>query len=193
MEERTIAIVACTQSGSTMLAGVLEILGVPMVSGDYNEKKWEDRDIKCNLYPELKEDKFLQAIKERNKNKVWGFKFAGGWRFMPLFKKHLRNPVFLAILRDPVATSYTRFGKSRINLHRLLNTIRVQEREMQGIKDSTRDVLIFSYEKAIAFPEKFVLDVMKRVGIKASKERVRAATSYIQPDRNYPSVKKHLT
>ena len=199
--DRTIAIITFAHCGTTMLAGVLEILGVPMVGENYHRMKWEDHDIIAALKDE-NEEQFAALVAERNaQHSTWGFKYPGAWKFMPLLKTYLRNPVYLGIFKDPISVTRRRFGKSEDRfLRKVRNTIRQYKNAIDGIYACGIPIHFFSYQKAIASPYKFVLELIEVAGLDIDEddERIGKAVKYIQPNdlgprRRYPSVEQWIT
>ena len=190
--DKTTVIVTFSHCGTTMLAGMLEIFGVPMVGKNYHKMKWEDHDVIEALQDE---DQFAALVAKRNQLwSTWGFKYPGAWNFMPLLKRHLRNPVYLAIFKDPVSVTRRRLGKSNGRFsHTLRSTIRQYRRSMDALYASGETVHYFSYQKAVMSPREFALELVEVVDLPVSDERIDRAVSYIQPNdaepkRRYPSV-----
>jgi len=192
MDVKTVVVLDHAHCGTTMLAGMLEIAGVPMVGSNYKEEKWEDLDIVESL-SSGNEKRFARIVKQRNdKYDIWGFKYAGAWRFMDLMVKHLRNPIFLAIYKDPVTVTMRRFGNRHAFMGKVKNTLKQFIEGMNGMLATRQPVYALSYHKAVVAPEQFAQEVMDIVGIEADVDKL---ARFIQPNREsprarYPSVKR---
>ena len=188
MVKRTVAIIDFAHAGTTMLAGVCEILGVPMVGRRYKPMKWEDLDVVEALE---NEGAFAALVEQRNEQyKLWGFKYCGAWKFQPLLERYLRDPVYLAIFKEPVAVTRSRFG--RITPDKVLNTIIQFQKAVEGMRDTTPEVHLLSYEQAIINPWLFVRQVIRLIGIQPTPGQCDAAIEFIQPSRQprrrYPEI-----
>lgn len=191
--ERTCAIIDFAHSGTTMLAGMLEIFGVPMVNERYQEWKLEDWEVIDAI--KAGDDAFATIVAERNERcGTWGFKWPGVWKFEPMISDHLRNPVYLAIYKDVVSVTRRRFGKSgRCWLKKVRNTARQIRKSVDGICATGLPVHTLSYHYAIIKPEKFVQQLVDATGLDVDQETFNKAVQYIQPNtqgpkRKYPKV-----
>jgi hypothetical protein len=198
MAVKTIVIVEHAHCGSTMLAGLLEIAGIPMVGDDYKEMKWEDQEI-VEAMRSGNEDAFVDVIKRRNaQHDVWGFKSPGAWLHMPLLLKHLRNPIFLAIYKDPVSVTMRRAGGRGGDFLELVeNTVHQYSQSLRGMHDTRQFIYLFSYLKAMIDPVGFVRELSDVTQIEVDEETMARLVAFIQPNTGhsltpYPSVRKAL-
>ena len=189
---KTIAIIDLAHSGTTMVAGICEILAVPMVIGSHHPMKWEDADIIDTLHTRQDEVAFATLVRERDKQyNNWGFKLPGAWKYAAWLKKYLRNPVYLAIYKDPVSVTRRRFGKSQdLWLRKVRNTVRQQKESIDGIYASClRPMYALSYHKAIITPVLFVQEIATAIGFKGDEELLNKAAEYIQPNKGGPTAR----
>lgn len=178
---RTVAIIDFAHSGSSMVAGICEILGVPMVGDNYDAMKWEDLDVLKAL---ADEQQFALLVAERNaRHSVWGFKRVGAWLF-PEALAHLRSPVYLAIYKDPVSVTRRRFGASDARLmKKLRNTMHQMMKSINAFYYTFgHPVHTLSYHKAVVTPEAFVQEVAEVIGFGGDKALRDKAAAYIQPN-----------
>lgn len=184
---RTVAIIDFAHSGTTMLSGLCHILGVPMVFERYKLNKLEDWDVIETI---RREKQFAQLVDRRNRQYAsWGFKLVGAWKF-PKSLVHLRDPLYLAIYKDPVSVTGRRFGA--ISFNKLDNTLEQMRLSVQGIMDSGLPVRVLSYQRAINSPEVFVTELGEILGVEVG-DRLPRATEFIRPNRGrmrkpYPEV-----
>ena len=101
----TVAIIDFAHCGTTMLAGVCETLGVPMVLGGDPNGKMEDQEVVRALDRGIMAE---LAAKRDAEHPIWGFKVPGAWKYGTLAV--LNDPVYLAIYKEPVAVNYLRFS-----------------------------------------------------------------------------------
>jgi hypothetical protein len=186
---RTVAIVDFAHSGTTMLAGVLEILGIPMVGPRYRPLKWEDLDVIESLRDE---QRFALLVAQRHKeHAIWGFKYPGAWKFAPLLERYLDDPVYLAIFKEPVSVTGRRFNA--VTLNKLGNTLEQMRLAAEGMRATGWPIHLLSYHRATVAPLAFVTELMQVTGIRTTPGRVDAAVRFIQPNpeggrRPYPAV-----
>ena len=175
---RTVAIIACAHHGTTMVAGVCELLGVPMVGKNYDPKKWEDTEM---VQAQQGEEQFAAIIARRNaEHDVWGFKSPGAWLRAPWMGEYLRNPVYLAIYKDPVSVAFRRFKS--ISASKVENTIRQMEWSIRGMRERGFPAHCLSYQRAIVAPAEFVQQVAGLIGIAVDEGSYAQAVAYIQPN-----------
>ena len=188
--ERTIVIVDLAHHGTTMVAGICQILGVPMVGAGYDAEKWEDPEKRSALRKD--QEAFGVIVCQRNaQHDTWGFKSVGAWKQAASLKTYLRNPVYLAIYKDIVSVTVRRFGGVTVN--KLLNTALQMKTSLDGIQACGLPVRLLSYHRAIISPVEFVQGLAGRIGIEANSVQVDRAAAYIQPNRGsqkdrYPEV-----
>lgn len=188
---RTVAIVDFAHSGTTMLAGVCEILGVPMVGDYYKPMKWEDREVVGAL---KHEPAFAALVARRNAQyDVWGFKYPGAWKFMHLLRRYLRDPIYLAIFKDPIAVTRRRFHT--VTGSKIADTLVQMKAAIDGMKATGEDFYILSYHQATVVPLEFVTQVAALIGAEPTNGQIDCAVGFIQPHwgdprRRYPSVEQ---
>jgi len=124
------------------------------------------------------------------KPRLWGFKYPGAWKFSPLLIAYLKDPIYLAIYKEPVSVTMRRF--ERVNADKLRNTIRQMEDSIDGIIKSGLPVHFLSYQVAITEPVAFASRLADMVGIAAPKTRLNAIERYVQPGIGYPLLSEFL-
>jgi len=190
---KTVAIIGVAHHGTTMVAGIYELLGVPMAGAHRKERKWEDREIVAALKDERR---FKTTVAERDaQHEVWGFKSPGAWLVAPWLGKYLRDPLYLAILKDPVTVTMRRFG--RISSNKIENTIEQMRRSVYGMRLSGLPVEWLSYQMAVLSPRLFVRYLAALAGLYPTAEQYERAVDWIQPNvaggrREYPLVSEFM-
>jgi hypothetical protein len=173
---RTVAIIDFAHSGTTMLAGLCQILGVSMVGDNYKEHKMEDLDVVAAI---RREKRFARLIEERNEqHPYWGFKMPGAWKF-PASLSHLRNPIYLAIYKDPATVAMRRFGI--ISLNKIDDTLEQMKLSTESLLASGLPVRVLSYQRAIVAPEIFTTELGHILGLPVG-DRLVEAVNWIQPN-----------
>jgi hypothetical protein len=197
MAVRTVVIIDFPRCGSSMTAGVLEILGVPMVGTNYDPYKLEDIDIQKSLYMEPDEDKFASIVAERSaRNEIWGWKCLGGWKFADWYAKYLVDPVYIAIYKDPV--SVTRGRYRAMGISKIHSTFANMYEGLRGILDNKMPTRFLSYQTAIVDPRLFVTSIADIIQVQVADDAIERAVGYISPTdgihtrSKYPSVEEFM-
>ncbi len=92
------------RGGTSAIAGIQRALGLYLGEID----KGNNEDVVFNGY---RLNRIRQAIEERNRtHDVWGFKYPKAVMYMPQIVDDLRNPHFVVVYRDAVATALSHLG-----------------------------------------------------------------------------------
>ncbi len=157
--ERTIVVLGVPRGGTTMMAGVTQRCGIWLGSG--LPGNLEDPD-----FVKKPMDHMLEAVKKRNaERKVWGWKYPAAVRYLPELHDELRNPHYIIVLRDPLASGLRELrGGDKSLLQALMNKHRLQLQNLQFAKSARAPFLFVSYERAIAHPVKCAEAVARFTG-----------------------------
>jgi hypothetical protein len=186
---RVVAVIDFAHSGTTMVAGLLEILGVPMVGGQYKPMKWEDLEVIRALQ---NRDRFAALVEKRAEScDLWGFKYPGAWKFAAILEQVLTDAVYLAIFKDPVSVTARRFNS--VSMSKLANTINAMKRGIDGMAATNLPIHLLFYHQATVAPRDFVCRLMGLTDVLPTPGQVDAAVAFIKPDtdpqRTYPAVR----
>lgn len=131
MDKKEIVVFGQRRSGTSMFAGILYYLGVPMGKEAVPDQKsernpngfFEDRSIikiSEDILREIDEglkrseqltfaylhikygERIRKAIEERKKDKVWGFKDVNQLQLHRLYQRYLENPHYIFVYRNPI-------------------------------------------------------------------------------------------
>jgi hypothetical protein len=187
--EKTVVVLGPARGGTTMVAAVLQALGVNM-----GEK----------LGPVLEDVALSQAVEAKDKVRVqqivarrnaayllWGWKRPSALELSEVWQDSFRNPHIIAVFRDPFAIA----NRNRISM--LSDVFQNMERSIQQLgtlvgvlRQQQGPVLLCSYEKALMLPETFVrtVDDFLDLGAHArSEEAIRcinpAPREYLETSR----------
>lgn len=175
---KTVAIIDCAHSGTTMVAGLCHILGIPMVFENYKEHKLEDMNVRWAI---KNEKRFAELVKERDEQYgSWGFKRPGAWTF-PASLAHLSNPIYLVIYKDPVSVTGRRFNE--ITPYKVYDTLKQMMVSIEGIRALGLPIHLLSYQRAIVMPEIFVSELARIIGADDNFEK---AVEFIRPNTTTP-------
>lgn len=190
------------RSGTSMVAGVLRLLGVNM--GDtLDDATNEDREflghkgIRTVFSDRNEKESYLDGIrsvlKRNNKRDLWGWKDPLSSYYIDDVFDELSEPVIIVVTRDPVATAQ---GEMRF---RDTQSIAYSEKDfLASIKDITSEyeniitfvekvnprVFFVSYEKIFKNKELFISDISEYCGLPLDTGKLQEIMKYIEPGRN---------
>ena len=153
--EKTVVVLGVARGGTTMVASVLQSLGVFM--GDKLGPVLEDVTLSLAV-----ESRDIQQLKElvasRNAaHSLWGWKRPSALEYSEVWKGIFRNPYIIGIFRDPFVIA----NRNRISM--LSEVFQNMEQSVQQLgllvkflREQECPVLLCSYEKVLSSPEAFV-------------------------------------
>jgi hypothetical protein len=141
---RTYIVFGVMRGGTTMVAGVMRALGLPM-GGEVNEDNQESAE-----FADRPIEQMTAAIEAHNRaHPVWGWKYPNAADYLDRLWPHLRNPHLICIFRDPVANGQ---GLNRWHPMGLVQGVQEgllrQQRNLNLIALRNCPSILVSYEKA---------------------------------------------
>lgn len=213
MKNKEIVVFGQRRSGTSMFAGILFYLGVPMgaSAGPHQKSEknkygfFEDRDI-VKISEEIIQEthdsieagkditltklylKFGKKIRDmleykRKNNKVWGFKDVNQVQLHKLYERHLENPYYVFVYRNPIdiAKSLFDWHKERTTFQECIKNVFSNFNTMLGYwKDMKSPVFHASYESARRDPENMVDNIIKFLDIKVTDKQREKAIKHIR-------------
>lgn len=182
---RTVLIVGNNRSGTSMVAGILQLMGVFM-GAKAGPPFYED----VQLAKALKRGKnYKEIIQDYNQYPMWGFKKPSANRLIFRNVKQFKQPLFIHIHRDPVAVaSRTSQMMETPFLDQLSETSKQQFKLLKKINKiaKTYPVLYCSYEKILLYPDRFVGQLSEILAIDIKADLRRQIIEFIHPEnRDY--------
>lgn len=177
--QRTFVVLGAARGGTSMLAGVVHHLGVPM--GRNLSAVYEDVEV-CNPM-EAGDRAAVQAIVlARNQaHDLWGFKRPAALGYLHKYQSELRNPELLVVFRDPFAIAQrNHLSIDREILPGLRDASLLNAQLIELVASTRLRTLLVSYEKALLDPPTLVGSVAAFIGVKES-ELLRRAERSIRP------------
>jgi len=186
----TIPIVGVPRGGTTMVAAVVDALGVDLgPAKDLAEHTFEDQNM-TQADPGL----LLSYIAKRNRErKIWGWKYPTAINSLHSVFFALRNPRIIVVFRDIVASidGEMRFDEQKnITPRRTFAdlakaTLNWWDTNMEFISQTAFPVMLVSYERALQAPETFIHELAKFIGRVPSQAQVQDAMTRINPRGGY--------
>lgn len=101
-EQRTYVTFGLERGGTSPIAGIQRALGLylgPIQGGNNEDDAFHAKPLR----------RMKKTVTERNQaHDVWGFKYPSAGNYLPNLVRSLRNPYFVVVFRDPVATALSR-------------------------------------------------------------------------------------
>ncbi|MGB1560674.1 MAG: hypothetical protein ACPHN2_04145 [Sinimarinibacterium flocculans] len=173
--ERTLIVLGVARSGTTMVAGALQQLGVDMMGGQKPNPVFEDLELGHAL--EAGDGTLAsRLIRERDAGAaVWGWKRPSAIGYMRRSERLFRNPCYVVVFRDLLAIA----NRNRISvqanlLDNLDETLAHYRRLLAFLRRSRRPMLLVSYEKAMLDRRAFVDALARLAPLPTADQRVAA-------------------
>jgi hypothetical protein len=182
-EGRTYIISGLARSGTTMAAQVLREAGL-YLGKHLAELVCEDREMLAVLQSG-RVDMLDRAIAARNsQHPDWGFKVPNIHVFLrhaDLFR--FRNPHLVLIFRDPLAVAVRNAISEYFDqLTTLSDAVVALNSIVAFVQNTDCPSLLMSYEKALIFPDEFVVTLTGFCGLSLSAKTRRRAVGLVRPN-----------
>lgn len=180
--ERTLIILGAARGGTSMMMGLLDILGV-FIGDQAGSPLYEDKRLRGALgrWPSAPA---RAVIADYNaEHKVWANKAHIQKASLKRLDRLVRNPHYILVTRDEVAVA----GRyDQIWDVGLLKSMRIANKRYLGYLDfiarHRRPSLLVSYEKALLHTEHMVEQLADFAGIKAGAEQMAKACAFVRPE-----------
>ena len=176
--KKTFIIYGVGRGGTTMVAGAAKLCGLDI--GKNLPINLEDNDFNIHVLRKAGVKPIhhmLTSLGQRNKTKnIWGWKFPRAIAYLPYIREFLVNPHLILVFRDPIATATRQILSGTPKIKAIESVQRLQQRNMELVKDWEVPTLIVSYEKSIQRPEQFITDLCRFMGVEkpADMSEIRA-------------------
>lgn len=179
---RTVVCFGTARGGTSMVAGAILGLGVPM--GDPIARNIEDPAFNMDVHGGPV-GKFVRdarvTIKARNMaHEVWGWKFPFAQRYLDGLIEDLRAPHLVCVYRDPVPTALRTKLTAGKEASFIASRLRAQVRNTMMIERIGAPCLMVSYEKAAAYPDVFLAELAEFLGLPVP-DHVDEIVDFMQP------------
>lgn len=180
-EGRTYVVLGAPRGGTSLVAGALQILGVPMGSVDATH---ED--------PAFHDETNIQGMKGtiayRNKVHVqWGWKLPNTIHYYRLIAYHVRNPVFVVVYRNPFDIFMSASAKGGELSDVAFNAPAYHYATMHELIHDLSSVptYVLSYEMACAAPLAFAEALGQILYVPPGADAVSRCAAFIDPAIGY--------
>ncbi|ADN08332.1 lipopolysaccharide biosynthesis protein [Sulfurimonas autotrophica] len=201
-ERKTICALGSARGGTSMVSGLLRIMGVNM-GDDLDPDTNEDKDFLhasnpiediYNIHSEGHEKvkkKLINLINKKNEQyKVWGWKDPQGMMYFDKIDSFLREPYCIIIYRDPLAITQKEINdgihKDIISTLEFVVNHRFKElvNVTKFIQQKNYPLLLISYERSLRDKENLIQTLADFLNLELSQEVVDKCKDYVKADRN---------
>lgn len=184
-DQRTLAVLGHYRGGTSMMAGLLRVFGVFMGDqiqyGNNEDVEFQRADAK----------KVLPLVAKRNaEHDVWGWKYPGLYLTGSEWCWSLRNPYYVAVLRDVVACAQGEVWRGQYK--DVFATVRLKHEQQSVMLDflgtairMRRPVMLVSYDRALVNPELLVDQLAQFAGIELDAAARGRAIASVMPERGH--------
>ena len=184
VSEKTMIVLGVARSGTSMVAGVLESIGVFM--GTHKDRAvLEDVEI-ADLLESGKDLKKISAFIRRRDKKypLWGWKRPGALSYMQTYEKMFRHPHYIIVFRDSLAIALrNKISVAADLLQNLQATHQQYAQVIDFISSTDQPCFLVSYEKALQKRTHFVESLCHYVGLGVDADRIRCGAAAIELDK----------
>ena len=176
----TVVVFGLPRGGTTMVAGLAQRVGVDM--GANLPVNLEDPE-----FGELPVDQLVAAIRRNNATKqLWGWKYPLAARYLPQVHPEIRNPHYVIVCRDLLASSIRMVRRGVDFTAALQGAQRRQQANLDVLTSLPAKYLLVSYEKGVQKPVALTRDIAAFCGgqVTAQPQEIRAFAgrgSYKEP------------
>lgn len=159
---RTVVCLGTPRGGTSMVAGAIVGLGVPM--GRDLTANVEDPDFNANRLGKPLTD-FVRdlpaVIAARNADHaVWGWKFPRAGSYLGEIAGKLRQPMLVVVMRDPVPAVLRDLNRGSMSaMEAVQQRVRMGTRNVNLVETLQVPALMVSYERAITYPTDFLTEL----------------------------------
>lgn len=179
--KKTFVVLGCPRGGTSLIAGALYHSGISM--GNFRTGQYEDQDFKIDPKRARSAKRLLRPrIRVRNSmHEYWGWKVPNAIYYIDRIRKHLVNPQYIFIYRDPEAVARSSARHDGVdwntNGERLLRDAMRHTDKLEAFEKVTGNngnTHVFRHEDIHADPEAFIDRLFEIVApLKPSREEVR--------------------
>lgn len=179
-KQRTIIVLGTARGGTSIAAGALFHLGVPMFA--VHEPVYED----INLSSAFESDdikRYRKIIKQYNKENIWAWKRPSMINNLPKVIEEVRNPMFVVMMRDVLSVGL-RNGLSMGHdiVASMQDALHKQQILIDFIKNTNAPILLCSVEKTKQYPADFIDSLISFCQLSTSNTQELKANNFIEAE-----------
>ena len=175
------------------MANLVDLLGIPLTR--HAPESSEDREFrdpigKLEITPEQEYGPILEIIKSEitkrnNTNPTWAWKIPQCGRNLHVWTPYLRNPFWIYIVRDHMASAFTEMRIKCVEhaiqgLEIKCEHERFFQKWIERCNQQRQPILLASYERLRMFKGQFLYDLIKFLGTNPPIKNITEAVDYIK-------------
>lgn len=189
--KRTYVVLGAPRGGTSMLAGIMRILGIYMGPADQLGHQHEDPAFRMETSLETK----LDTIRARSdQHDVWGWKMPNSIHYIEQIEEHIVNPHYVAIYRNPLSiakSSAQRDGRD-FDLN-LIDVATNHYAKMNGfLRDNTHPCIAASFESARAKPRAFASELASFCQVTTNQEVLDRCFQFVHRKPGYKRIDRFI-
>lgn len=184
--QRTLCVLGLFRGGTTMVARALRGMGVFM--GARLDPRGNEEDLD---FQHAESARIRELVKARDAaHDVWGWKYPGSFLTILDWYRALRNPRFVLVFRDPLASAQTELASGNASdlaatiATKLDHTGRMLEFVLRA-NAARLPLCLVSYERAVMDPERFVDQLAEFAGVALAPARRAEVIAVVDPRTGY--------
>jgi hypothetical protein len=179
-KQKTIIVIGTARGGTSMIAGILYHLGIPM--GGATEPVFEDVRL-ASAFETENEERIKKIVDEYNSSPIWAYKRPASVNYLLQLANSVRNPHFVFIFRDILSIANRNSISMGSNVISAMDdALNDYGKIMKFISENNFPFLMCSSEKTNLYPQQVVEALIDFTDITVSKEVVSAAVNFIDPE-----------
>lgn len=185
-EPKTVIVVGPSRSGTSMVSGLVKLLGVYM--GEQTNRTHEDKRFLRNVPIDEK----LNTIKKRNEQySSWGWKMPAAKSYITDLYPHLRNPYFVVSVRNPINICLSKNNRTGDpELHKIFNSsLKYYSNIVSTINDFGCPLLLANYDLGLVEPEKYTQSLSEFLSISPSAAQKQEMLNFMS-NKDYTVIEQ---
>jgi hypothetical protein len=187
-DARTYCIVGQGRGGTTMLAKLVEMLGVPLTQTEKDKIVGEDSELRSVVIPLSSDIETIKTeLEKRNANPVWAWKIPQCGANLPNWYKLIRNPFWIYVIRDHLASSMTELRLKVVK--DVIEGLKVKHYHesllldfINKVNEEGSPILLISYERSRLHKGELLLNLIKFLGVNPTIEEIAKAVDFIEEE-----------
>ena len=194
--QRTFVVLGTVHGGTSMIAGVLRLLGIymgPNLDSTHENKQFREALLgdrtaadRC-LAPLRLFTAYRPLVRQYNQeHAVWGVKDPLLTFYLPLVARYWRNPLYILVLRNLFATAASQALHFQRPFEKRLTKVVASYRWLTRFAMAAkRPLLVINYEAAVRNREEVVQTLVDYCGVPVTTGRRQAALDFMDQQKGY--------
>lgn len=179
-DQNTLVVIGVARGGTSMLAGVLSHLGIPMHAA--RAPVYEDLNL-ANAFEGNSDSTPDEIIEQYNHIDQWAWKRPLAIEYLDLLEQHLRNPRFIFVFRDIFAiANRSAISMDSETLPLMSQALQQYSKAVTFLGATSSPCLICSSEKMLRYPNELVQAIAAFSGLTPDTATLESAVGSINPE-----------